>query len=223
MIDPQVARLTDAGTDIISILGESHGITNVHKKLPKLLSFHWRPGWTYHVSRDETALIRPSHEQHVQMKSRKSLGVITGDPRGTHPHGAKSSTSEAQGLLRIRRRHSQARPRRGQTAAKLTAFTTGVRRFIKAYAILRQKLYARFSEHAFDQGNRVPASRVATHLDIRDRVSMEPGRPSQVPNRQIERGPSDLVQVPRTRQCAHLTCDKVTTAFTTSPNQGGIQ
>ena len=58
---------------------------------------------------------------------------------------------------------------------------------MKAYAILWQKLYARFSEHTFDQGNRVLVSRVATHLDIRDRVSMKTGRLSQVPNRPIQR------------------------------------
>jgi hypothetical protein len=59
---------------------------------------------------------------------------------------------------------------------------------MKAYAILWQKLYARFSEHTLDQGDRVLVSRVATDLDIRDRVSMKTGRLSQVPNRPIQRG-----------------------------------
>ena len=58
---------------------------------------------------------------------------------------------------------------------------------MKAYAILWQKLYARFSERTFHQGNRVLVSRVATDLDILDRVSMKTGRLSQVPNRPIER------------------------------------
>ena len=157
------------------------------------------------------------------MKSQRSLGVITGDPRHTRAHAAKSSTAQTPFLRPIGRKHSRASHRQRQTAAKLTTFMTGIRRFMKAYAILWQKLYARFSEHAFDQGNRVLVSRVATHLDIRDRVSMKTGRLSQVPNRPIERRPSDLVQLPRARNCAHLTCDKVTTTFTTSPNQGGIQ
>jgi hypothetical protein len=58
---------------------------------------------------------------------------------------------------------------------KLRIFVTSVGGFMKAYAILWQKFYARFSEHTFDQRNRVLASRVATHLDIRDRVSMKTG------------------------------------------------
>jgi hypothetical protein len=100
---------------------------------------------------------------------------------------------------------------------------SGIRGLLKTYAILWQKLYARFSEHTFDQGNRVPVSRVATHLDICDRVSMQTGRLSRVPNHPIERGLSDLVQLPRARKCAHLTCDKVTAVITMSPNQWGIE
>jgi hypothetical protein len=49
---------------------------------------------------------------------------------------------------------------------------------MKAHAILLEKLYARFSEHAFDQSNRALVSCVSTHLDIRDRVSMKAGRVS---------------------------------------------
>ena len=100
---------------------------------------------------------------------------------------------------------------------------SGIRGLLKTYAILWQKLYARFSEHTFDQGNRVTVSRVATQLNIRDRVSTQTGCLSQVPNRPIERGPSDLVQLPRARKCTHLICDEVATIFITSPNQGGIQ
>src|ERR1700733_12247267 len=64
---------------------------------------------------------------------------------------------------------------------------TGIRSFMKAYAILWQKLYAGFSDHTFNQGGRVLVSRVATDLDIRNRVSMKTGRLSQVPNRPIQR------------------------------------
>ena len=135
----------------------------------------------------EEALIRPWHEQDVQMKSQRSLGVTTGDSRHTRAHAAKSSTAQAQLLRPIRGKYSRAGHRQRQTAAKLATFMTGIRRFMKAYAILWQKLYARFSEHTFDQGNRVLVSRVATHLDIRDRVSMKTGRLSQVPNRPIQR------------------------------------
>jgi hypothetical protein len=136
---------------------------------------------------------------------------------------AKSSTAQAQCPRPIGRNRRRAGNRQRQTAGKLVTFLTGIRRFVNANAILWQKLYARFSEHTFDQGNRVPFSRVATQLNIRDRVSTQTGCLRQVPNRPIERGPSDLVQLPRARKCAHLTCDKVTTTFTTSPNQGGIQ
>ena len=83
----------------------------------------------------------------------------------------------------IREKHSRASHKQRQTAAKLTTFMTGIRSFMKAHAILWQKLYARFSEHTFHQGNRVLGSRVATDLDVRDRVSMKTGRLSQVPNR----------------------------------------
>jgi hypothetical protein len=135
----------------------------------------------------EGVLIRPSHEQHVQMKSRRSLGVITGDPRHTRAHAAKWSTAHALRLRPVRGKYSRASNRQRRTAPKLTTFVTAVRRFMKAYAILWQKLRARFSERTFHQGNRVLGSRVATDLDIRDRVSMKTGRLSQVPNRQIER------------------------------------
>ena len=129
----------------------------------------------------EGALIRPSHEQHVQMKSQRSLGVITGDPSRTGAHADKSSTAQTPRLRPIERQHSRARHRQRQTAAKLTAFMTAIRRFMKAYAIPWQKLYARFSEHAFGQGNQILVSRVATHLDIRDRVSIEDRSPSPRP------------------------------------------
>jgi hypothetical protein len=135
----------------------------------------------------EGALIRPPHEQHVQMKSRRSLGVTTGDPRHIRAHAVKWSMAHALRLRPVRGKYSRASNRQRRTAPKLTTFVTAVRRFMKACAILWQKLRARFSEHALEQGNRVPVSRVATDLDIRDRVSMKTGRVSRVPNRPIQR------------------------------------
>jgi hypothetical protein len=44
---------------------------------------------------------------------------------------------------------------------------------MKAHAILWQKLYACLSEHTFDQRDGILVARVATHLDIRDGVSMK--------------------------------------------------
>ena len=105
--------------------------------------------------------------------------------------GAKSPTAQPLLLRPIRGKSSGASHRERRTAAKLPALLSGIRSLLKAYAILRQKLYARFSEHAFDQGNRVLVSRVATDLDSRDRVSMKAGRLSQVPNRQVERSTRD--------------------------------
>jgi hypothetical protein len=96
---------------------------------------------------------------------------------------------------------------------------TGIRTLMKAYAMLSQKLYARFPEHAFDEGNRVLVSRVATHLDIRDRVWMKSGRLSQVPNRPIQRStrPSEFVHLSQAR-IANVTCNKATAQLTISSN-----
>jgi hypothetical protein len=170
---------------------------------------------------DEAALIRLSHEQNVQMKCQRSFGLITGDPRRTRAHVPKSSAVQAPRVRPVRRKRSRASYRQRQPVVKLTTLITVIRILTKAHAILWQKLCARSSEHTFDRANRVLVSRVATDLDIRDRVSMQTGRLSQVPNRQIERGPSDHVQLPRAPKCAHLTCDKATTIFITSPNRGG--
>jgi hypothetical protein len=100
------------------------------------------------------------------MKSQRSLGVISEDPRHTRAHVAKSSMAQAQCLRSIGRKYSRTGHEQGQAAAKLTTFVTGIRSFMKAYAILWQKLYARFSEHTFDHGNRVLVSRVPTDLEI---------------------------------------------------------
>jgi hypothetical protein len=138
------------------------------------------------MSGEGVTLIRSWHEQNAQMKSQRSFGVITGDSRPTRAHAAQSSTAQTQFLRPIRDKYSRAGHRQRQASANLATFMTDIRRFIKTYAILWQKLYARFSENAFDQANRVPVSRVAT-LDILERISMKTGRLSQVPNRQIER------------------------------------
>jgi hypothetical protein len=140
------------------------------------------------MSGNEAALIQLSHEQNVQMKSQRYLGVITGDTRQTRAYSTKAST--AQALWPVRGKYSRASHRQRQTPVNLVAFMTGIPRFMKAYAVLWQKLYARFSEHTFDQGNRVLVSRVATHLDVRDCVSMKTGRLSQVPNCPIQCRPN---------------------------------
>jgi hypothetical protein len=132
---------------------------------------HFLGGWNARaiMSGDEAALIRSWTDDHSRAQA------------------AKSPTAQAQFLRSIRGKCSRASQRQRQTAPNLTTFMTGIRSFMKAYAILWQKLYARFSDHVFDQGNRVLVSRVATHLDIRDRVSMKASRLSQVPNRPIQR------------------------------------
>jgi hypothetical protein len=139
------------------------------------------------MSGEGVALIRSWHEQNAQMKSQRSFGVITGASRPTRAHAAQSSTAQTQFLRPIRGKYSRAGHRQRQASANLATFMTNIRRFIKTYAILCQKIYTRFSENTFNQGNRVLGSRVATDLDIRDRVSMKTGRLSQVPNRPIQR------------------------------------
>jgi hypothetical protein len=142
----------------------------------------------------------------------------TGDHSRTHAR--KSSTAKALLLRPIRGKHSRARQKQWQTAAKLTTLT-GIRSFMKAHAILWQKLYARFSGCTFHRGNRVLVSRVATDLDIRDRVSMKTGRLGQVPNRSTA-APSEFVRL--SQPAAPMT--HVTKPKPTSPCpriNGGIQ
>jgi hypothetical protein len=50
------------------------------------------------MSGEEAALIRLSHEQNVQMKLQRFVVVITGGPRHSRGHAAKSSTAQAQFL-----------------------------------------------------------------------------------------------------------------------------
>ena len=54
------------------------------------------------VSGEEAALVRLWHEQNVQMKSQRSLGVISADQRHTHGHVARSSTAQAEHLRPLR-------------------------------------------------------------------------------------------------------------------------
>jgi hypothetical protein len=177
------------------------------------------------MSIDEAALIPLGDEQKVQMKSKRRLGVISGEPRDARAHAAKSSTAQARCKRRHGVKYTRASHRRRRTAAKLTTFTTFIRRFMKAYAILRQKLYASLSEHTFDHGDRVLGSRVATHLDIRDRVSMQSGRLSQVPepSNSAQHAPPRFVHFSEARGCDVVACDNVTALSTMSPKQGGIQ
>jgi hypothetical protein len=139
------------------------------------------------IGSDDGALTPLSHEQNAQMRSKRFLCVIPEDPKQTLAHVTKSSTAQTARLQPVGRKYWQDSHRQHQTAAKVTALMTGIRRFMKAYATLWQKLYARFPEHAFNQGDRVLGSRVATHLDVGDRFSMQTGRLSQVPNRPIQR------------------------------------
>jgi hypothetical protein len=134
------------------------------------------------TSADEAPVMRRlRHEQNIEC-----LAITTGNPLRTCALVAKSSTAQTPRLRLIGRPDSRSGYRRQQTAENFTTFMTAIRRFRKAYAILWRELYARLSEYAVDQANRVLISRVATDLDIRDRVSMKDGRLSQVPNRQIE-------------------------------------
>jgi hypothetical protein len=111
----------------------------------------------------------------ISLDEAAGIRLRTGDH--SRAHAAKSSTAQALLLRPIRGKHSRARHKQRQTAAKLTTFITGIRSFMKAHAILWQKLYARFSGRTFHRGNRVLVSRVATDLDIRDRVSMKDRSP----------------------------------------------
>jgi hypothetical protein len=129
---------------------------------------------------DEAVLMRPSPEQNIQMKSQRCPGLLREDARPTNARAAKSSAAQAQRLRPFGRKYSRAGHRQQETAAKLATFMTGIRRLMKAYATLRQKLYACLSEHTFDQANRIQGSRVATRLDLDDPVSMQTGRLGQI-------------------------------------------
>jgi len=175
-----------------------------------------KPGHCQFIGASDARIINSSDEAAL-------IRLWTGDP--SHARAAKSLTAQALRLRPIRDKYSRASHGQRQTATRLTTFMTGIRCFMKAYAILWQKLYARFSERTFHQGNRVLGSRVATDLDIRDRVSMKTGRLSQVPNRPIQRSTRhpDLCTCHRheTVPLSHVT--KSHLMITMSPNQWGIQ
>lgn len=155
------------------------------------------------MSWEEAALIRVWDEQNMQMKS------------------AKSSTAQTPRLQPTRGKYLRASHRQGQGAAKLTMFMSGIS-FTKVCAIFSHKLYARFSDHAFDQGNGVLAFRRATNLDVRGWISMKTDRFRQVPNRLIQSStrPSELVHLSQAR-IADVACSKVTGQLPISSNQGG--
>jgi hypothetical protein len=142
------------------------------------------------ISGGKAALIRLSLEQNVQMKSQRCLEVTTGDTRRIRAHAAKPSTARAQFLGPIGRKCWRTNLRRRKPAGKLVTFMTGIRSFVKAYAFCGKNSAHPFRNHTFNQGNRALFSRVATHVDIGDRVSTKTGRHSQVPNRPIERSAS---------------------------------
>jgi hypothetical protein len=177
-----------------------------------------------HVGSPDACFITRSDEA-VQRKSQRSVGVTIVEPRRrTRAHAAKSPAAKTQHARPFRGKHTLVTSQRQRhTAAKLTTFMIGILRFVKAYAILRQKLHVRSSEHTFDQGKRVLVSRVTTHLDIRDCVSMKTGRLSQVPNRPIQRSTRhpDLCTCHRqeTVPLSHVTKSQL--MITISPNKGG--
>jgi hypothetical protein len=175
------------------------------------------------MSWDEAALARPSHEQNIQMKSQKRLGVTSGDPRHTRARAAKSSVARAF-FRPVQGKYSRARHTQRQTAAKSAILMSRIGRFMKAYADLRRKLYARSSEHTFDHGDRAFVSRAAAHLDVRDRVSMKTDRARETPNRPIQRSkPFEFMRSSDVRNCADVRGKKVTALLAISPNQWGIQ
>lgn len=148
------------------------------------------------MSEDESGVIPLSDGQNVQMKSQRSPSVVTGDPRHSAPQASKSSPAQAHCPRPIGRNRRRASNRQRQTAGKLVTFMTGIRRLVNAKAVRWLKLFARLWEQTFDQGNQVTVSHIATQFNIRDRVSMQAGRLSRVPNHSMERGPSDLLQLP---------------------------
>jgi hypothetical protein len=220
MIDYRAARLTEARElTLFRSSGKVMESQMYTRNFQNCCSFIGGTDGRIIVSGDAAALIRPWHEQNIRTKSQRCLVVPRGDMRQTLAHAAKSPKPQTQCPRPIGRNRRRSGNRQRQIAAKLATFLTGIRRLINANAVLWQNLYARFSDHTFDQGNRVLVSRVATHLDIRDRVSMNAGRLSQVPSRPIQR----RTRHPDLCTCATVTSDKVTAMITMSPNQRGIQ
>jgi hypothetical protein len=174
-----------------------------------------KPGHCQYIGGSDARII-------ISLDEAALIQLWTGDP--SRAHVGKSPTVQALLLRPIRDKYSRASRKQRQIAAKLPTLMSGIQRLLKAYAILWQKLYACFSEHTSDQGNRVLVSRVATHLDIGDRVSMQTDRLSQVPNRPIQHSaPFDFVPLSQARCCAVVTRGKVTNIVSMGQNQWGIQ
>jgi hypothetical protein len=177
-------------------------VTTVHSINPNRYRFMGGSDARITMSRDEAARIQLCTDDHSRVPA------------------TKSPTAQAQFLRPIRAKHSRASHKQRQAGEKPTTFMPHIRRFMKAYATLWQKLYARSSERSFDQGNRVLVSRIATHLDIHDRVSVQTGPLHWVLNRPIQRSTrhQDLYAChrPENRGIARLT-----PMITMSPNQGG--
>ena len=150
------------------------------------------------MSADDAPLMRHCHEQNAQMKSqRRLLGGITGDRRRSRAHAAKSPIAQVPALRPIKRKASRAAYGQDQTGARMTTFMTGIRKFMKAHAILWQRFYACFSEYTFKQGHQVLVCGRAAHLDIGDRVSMQTGCLSPVTNRPISAARAIRICTPR--------------------------
>ena len=92
------------------------------------------------TSADEAPVMRRlRHEQNIEC-----LAITTGNPLRTCALVAKSSTAQTPRLRLIGRPDSRSGHRRQQAAENFTAFMTAIRRFMKAYSILWQKLCAGF-------------------------------------------------------------------------------
>ena len=194
MIDYRAARLTEARKLTLFRSSEKVMESQLYTRNFQNCRFIGGTDGRIIVSGDAAALIRPWHEQNIRTKSQRCLVVPGGDMRQTLAHAAKSSKPQTQCSRPIGRNRRRAGNRQRQIATKLVTFLTGIRRVINANAILWQKLYARFSDHTFDQGNRVLGPRVAAHLDILDRISRKTGRLGQVPNRGTA-APSEFVRL----------------------------
>lgn len=130
---------------------------------------------------------------------------------------AEAPKAQTWFLRPVGSRRSRTSHRQRQTAAKSITFVPCIRRFMKAYALLWQKLSACFS----DRRDRVPVSRVTAHFNIRDCVSMKTGRLSPVANRPIQCSPrSELVHLSQTR-VDNFASGEVSALIAISPNQGG--
>ena len=113
-------------------------VTTVHSINPNRCRFIGGSDARIIMSKEEAARIQLSTDDHSRVPA------------------AKLPTAQAQFLRPIRGKYLRAGHRQRQPSANLATFVTDIRRFIKAYAILWQKLYARFSKNTFDQGNRTP-------------------------------------------------------------------